>query len=334
MADETDGTASLALADLELLEVLGTGATSEVRVCVARPTGRRYALKAVAKASIIGAKQLERLRREKALGAALGSCRAVARLYRTFQDETRVYLLFELLPGGELLHHLRAARPPRLPVGAARVVAAQTVALLDCLWREHAVLYRDLKPTNLLFTATGALKCVDLAHARVLGPDERSTSVVGTAHYASPEAARAEPHGVSAQLWALGVLLFELLVGRPPFEYADCDPAELRRRILHEPPPLHALDAVGAGARARSLVGRLLHKEEAARNAAFPRAFADVRADGWFDGLDWVAVEAGELVPAGLGFGEHAERLCERLRRHGRGGDRASASDPFADFDN
>lgn len=329
--------ASSGLDGLRLGRALGGGAASEVRLATARGSGAVYALKAVRKAAIVGRAQLARLMREKAIQSALAD-RAVVRLHATLQDEARLYLLLELAPGGELLWHLRRQRPPlRLPEPAARVVLAQLLLPLQRLWAEHTVLHRDLKPTNILFCAAGRLKLADFGHAKRLGaPDERSYSTVGTPHFASPEAVGGRGHGAPAQLWALGVLLFEALAGEPPFAHADCSAAELRRRIVEDEPPLHKLRAAGASEGARDLVGRLLLRREAERAAAFPCGFAAVRADGWFDGLDWAAVDAGALVPPGLDFGAHAALVLGE----GGGGQSesglpkqpAAVGDPFDDF--
>ncbi|KAG8457566.1 hypothetical protein KFE25_003720 [Diacronema lutheri] len=321
----------VALADLDVGARLGGGATSEVRVAVVRRTGVAYALKAVAKASIVGRAQLERLFREKELLASTADA-AVVRLHATLQDEARVYLLLELAAGGELLWHLRRARPrPALPEASVRVVIAQLALPLQRLW-ERGVLYRDLKPTNVLFDAAGRLKLADFGHAKRVALGERSTSLVGTPHYLAPEAVAGRGHALGAQLWALGVLLFEALAGEPPFAYADCDAAELRRRIEHEPAPLGVLRGAGASADALALADALLAKSEEERGAAFPDGFASVRAHRWFDGLDWRAIESGALVPAGLNFGAHAQFVLGGGRRGAVPVADGQPAGPFDDF--
>lgn len=326
----------LALSDLDIGKALGGGATSEVRLATHRASGACYALKAVRKAAIVGQAQLTRLFREKEIQLAVCDP-AVVRLHTTFKDEAQLYLLLELAPGGELLWHMRRQRPPRLAEPAVRVVLAQLLLPLERLFRAH-ILYRDIKPTNLLFSAAGRLKLADFGHAkRLSAPDERSTSIVGTPHTLSPEAVRGVGHGLAAQLWALGVLLFEALVGEPPFAYADCDAAELRRRIVEDDAPLEKLSAAGASAGARELARRLLLKDEAERTAAFPDGFAGVRGDGWFDGLDWAAVDAGTLVPPALDFAAHVELVLgppARLARacDGTGNGKAESAALYDDF--
>jgi serine/threonine protein kinase len=341
-----DELALLTLEDLTIGEVIGTGATCEVRLCRTKYTvsanggahgdatasggGNTYALKIVNKASIVGQKQLDRIFREKAILADIHD-RSVVRLYRTLQDEARLYLLLELAPGGELLWHLRRQRPPRLPVLVVRTIIAQLILVLSRLWAS-GIIYRDLKPTNVLFDANGALKLTDFGHAkRLSSPDERSTSHVGTPHYFSPEMVHGQPHGMAAQLWALGILIFEMLVGRPPFNYADCDSTELRRRIVQDQVPFGELDKVGAGPAVCDLIGLLLSKDERLRTSHFPQAYVDVRAHGWFFKFDWRRLEEGQLVAKGLAFGLHAAGLLgaeeERAQCNAGAGD-----DPFDDF--
>lgn len=294
---------TIELADLEISDELGRGATSRVSLCVERRSGARYALKAIEKRRIVGEKQLERLYREKAILSEL-DCPLVARFYRTLQDEANLYLLLELATGGELLWHMR--RQGGLAPAAARCVIAQLLVALEQLLAA-GVLYRDIKPPNLLFTGSGELKLVDFGHAKRVTPDERSTSVVGTPHYASPEAVRGDGHGVSAQLWAVGVLLFESIDGTPPF--ASADDAELRRLILEAEPPLERLEAHGLDAHGVDLVRALLTKDEDTRLARFPGAFAGVQEHPWFESIDWAAVKTGRAVPPGLQFAEHEQRL-------------------------
>ncbi|KAJ1630590.1 hypothetical protein T492DRAFT_1144458 [Pavlovales sp. CCMP2436] len=106
---------------------------------------------------------------------------------------------------------------------------------------------------------------------------------------------------------------------------------ELRRRILEDDPPLALLESAQTSADAIALLLLLLNKNERERASAFPRGFADVRAHAWFDGLDWAAVESGELVAPGLDFRAHVRLVL------GPGRQQACAraegdDDPFADF--
>ena len=180
---EVGDPAATALADLELGRVLGRGVSGRVLRVRDRRTAATYALKTIEKSHIKGEAQLTNLYREKEL---LGALRhpAIVRLHTTLKDEARLYFLLEQLEGGELLWHMRRAPQGRLPEETARRCLGALLLPLRYM-QEQGVLYRDLKPTNALFSRAGRLKLVDFGHAKRL-PEwrtERSHSVCGTPHY-------------------------------------------------------------------------------------------------------------------------------------------------------
>jgi serine/threonine protein kinase len=326
--------APTSLTDIEQGTELGRGAIASVRLATAAADGKRYALKVVEKAKIVGQSQLTRLYREKELLSAL-SHPSVVGFHGTFKDEAHLYFLLELLSGGELLWHMRRERRCRIAPHAARVCLGALLLPLRYM-QEQNVLYRDLKPTNVMFSATGRLKLVDLGHAkRFASPaalsDERSTSVVGTPHYHAPETVRGEGHGLAAQLWALGVMLVEMLAGRPPFWEGGGFPP-LREQILEAQPDLIPLPD-----EAKPLAQSLLQADPVARAAAFATAeggvgYAGVMAHEYLASLDWAALEAGTIVPA-FDFAAHAaELLGEDVDKSAGADDVQQLSKVFEDF--
>ncbi len=141
------------------------------------------------------------------------------------QDAARLYMLCEYVPGGELFSYLR--REGQLPEGAARFYAAEIVLAFEYL-HSLSVLYRDLKPENLLLTAKGHVKITDFGFAKVVA--DRTYSLCGTPEYLAPEIIQSAGHGKGVDWWALGILLFEMMVGFPPF-FADT-PNGIYQKIL------------------------------------------------------------------------------------------------------
>jgi serine/threonine protein kinase len=233
------------LADLAIGRVVGTGLTAHVHVAALRSDGTRCALKVIDQSGVAGEKAAAGILREKEILLAARGSPGVVRLFGTLKDAGNLYFVLEYLDGGELLWHMRRGRrrgqspgptaanavlcrpepflraAPGIDADAARIVTGSVVLALGHLYDELGVLYRDLKPTNLLFSSFGVLKLVDFGHAKQLtaspAENERSSSLVGTRHYHAPETVQGEPHGASAQLWALGVLIAEMINGVPPF---------------------------------------------------------------------------------------------------------------------
>ena len=220
------------------------------------------------------------------------------------KDEGHLYFLLELVPGGELLWHMQRDRRHQVHANDAKVVLGALCLPLRHM-QELNILYRDLKPPNILFTSTGRLKLVDFGHAkRIEGhglDEERSTSVIGTPHYQAPETVRGDGHGLPAQLWALGVLLAEMSMGIPPFWPVG---PKLNDLILKADPDLTPLPA-----EAKALAQALLTAEPADRASAFGgKGYAGVMGHAYFDGFDWAGVEAGRVVPQ-FDFGAHAAEM-------------------------
>ena len=192
------------------------------------------------------------------------------------------------------------------------------------------ILSRDLKPTNVLFTARGQLKLIDFGHAKRTGTrGETSLSVCGTLHSHAPEMIRGEPHGLPAQLWALGVLLCEILTGRPPFwpsrdGAAALDDAlwqDALKELICESAP--SLSSIPAGC--RPLACALLARDAADRSARLPDAYDSVANHAWLVGVDPAAIASGCCGSSGLHFMAHSALYdhCEST---------PSALDPFINF--
>lgn len=307
---------------------IGKGASASVKVATSAGGGR-YALKIVDKKKIVGQNQLTRLFREKDL---LGTLRhaSIVNFHATFKDEGHLYFLLELLPGGDLLYHMRQHRRSCLNACDVKIVLGALCVPLRHM-QEQNILYRDLKPPNILFTASGRLKLVDFGHAkRIEGhalDEERSMSVIGTPHYQAPETVKGEGHGLPAQLWALGVLLGEMSMGVAPFWFGNGAASdEQNKRILAAEPDLHPLPQD-----AKALGKALLTAEPLARAAAFGgNGYAGVMAHDYFRDLDWAGVEDGSIVP-GFSYGAHAAQLLGE-RAEPAPDEVESLSNVFADF--
>ncbi|GAA6063530.1 hypothetical protein JCM10212_006703 [Sporobolomyces blumeae] len=281
----------LSLADFDMLDTLGTGTFGKVllarlRTSPSRPSQHQplfFAMKVLEKNTVVRLRQVEHVNSERST-LALIQHPFIVNLFCTFQDEQNLYLLLEYVQGGELFSHLR--RAGRFSADVTRFYIANLVLALEHLHRQD-IIYRDLKPENLLIGADGHLKVTDFGFAKFV-PD-RTYTLCGTPEYLAPEIITATGHGAAADWWALGILLFELLAGYPPF-FAD-NPLEIYEKILTGKfqGPNH-VDPV-----AKDLIRRLLTADLTKRLGNLSGGAEDVKMHRWFEGVDWEAVRRKEI---------------------------------------
>ncbi len=236
--------ARIGLADVQLRRALGVGTFGKVFLATHR--GKRYALKQIAKAHVVSKGLVAHVKRERDVMAECTSPFLV-NLAASFQDAQSVYMMMELIMGGELFYYLQSLSAP-LPESSARFYAACVVEAFAFLHARH-YLYRDLKPENLLLTAEGYLKVADFSFVKRLRAGKTYT-LCGTPAYLAPEQITRVGHDRAVDWWALGVLTYELLAGVSPFYHED--DMTMFRRIVD------VKCAAGAGAkrRGRALPGR------------------------------------------------------------------------------
>ncbi|PAA92124.1 hypothetical protein BOX15_Mlig001227g2, partial [Macrostomum lignano] len=176
----------------------------------------------------------------------------IVRMLDTFETEKEVVAVTEYAHG-ELLQILEDDM--QLPEEIVRSIACQLVSALYYL-HAHSILHRDMKPQNILLGNNGAVKLCDFGFARSMGINTMVlTSIKGTPLYMSPELMEEKPYDHSADLWALGCILYELLTGSPPFSTNNI--IELVRKVVNE--SIHWPSTMSAGC--RSFLQGLLQKD-------------------------------------------------------------------------
>jgi cGMP-dependent protein kinase len=216
--------ARIGLADLSLRRALGVGTFG--KVFLAHHAGKRYALKQVAKAHVVAKGLVAHIKRERDV---MEECVSpfLVNLAASFQDAQSLYMMMELVMGGELFYYLQSLSAP-LPEASARFYTGCVVEAFDFLHARHYV-YRDLKPENLLLTATGYLKVADFSFVKRLRAGKTYT-LCGTPAYLAPEQITRAGHDRAVDWWALGVLTYEMLAGISPF-YHDDDMTMFKRIV-------------------------------------------------------------------------------------------------------
>lgn len=213
-----------------LVRRIAAGGTGEVWEGVDDVLARPVALKLLHPHLVADEAVRTRFRRE-ATGAARLQHPNIVAIYDTVAEDAVEAIVMELVAGPTLRDVLDRGA---LEAGPAIAIAAQVAAALDHAHRA-GVVHRDVKPANVLLAGDGRARLADLGLAKALGGDvTRPDSVLGTARYLAPEQVRGEPVDGRADVYALGVVLFEMVCGRPPFA-GDTEAAIALQRLTRDP---------------------------------------------------------------------------------------------------
>lgn len=215
----------LSLNDFEIGKPLGKGKFGRVYLAREKSTGFICALKVLHKSELVQGKVEIQVRREIEIQSNLRHPN-VLRLFGYFHDKKRIFLVLEYAGHGELYKHLQKAG--RFPEWKAAQYIAQMAAALKYLHKKH-IMHRDIKPENILVGIHGEIKISDFGWS-VHAPNNRRKTMCGTLDYLPPEmvAGRDKYYDQNIDLWSLGVLMYEFLVGQAPFEDT---PVMTQRRI-------------------------------------------------------------------------------------------------------
>lgn len=269
--------------------MLGTGTFGRVLLVRHRDaspalgTIKVFAMKVLRKSEVVRLRQVEHVNSERYI---LSHIRHpfIVDLYATFQDNLNIYMLLSYVPGGELFTHLR--RAGRFSPDVTRFYLATIILALKYL-HSYNVIYRDLKPENLLLDSRGYLRLTDFGFAKRV--DDRTWTLCGTPEYLAPEIIQADGHGKAADWWACGILCYEMLVGYPPFfdDHAYGIYEKILRGKIHWPKDTDPLS--------RELIRAFLHPDRSKRLGNLIGGPDDVLQHPWFRGVDWEALERREI---------------------------------------
>lgn len=273
------------LDDFEMLKTIGTGTFGRVVLCRRRKDSRYYAMKILEIADVIRLKQVDHVKNEKALLVQVQHPFIIELLW-THHDAGCLYMLFEYYCGGELFTYLRNAG--RFTTSTATLYAAEIVLALDYL-HKLCIVYRDLKPENLLLDRDGHVKLTDFGFAKKL--HDKTWTLCGTPEYLAPEIIQSKGHNKAVDWWALGILVYEMLAGFPPF--FDDNPFAIYEKILAGKIdwPKH-IDPI-----AKDLIKKLLVPDRAKRLGNMKHGADDVKRHRWFKNISWEDVYYKKVQP-------------------------------------
>jgi len=273
------------------LKVLGKGSFGKVMLAEHNKTKDHFAIKVLKKDILVEDDDVECAIAEKNVLAQAHAHPFLTKMFACFQTADRLFYVMEMVTGGDLLFQIQQAR--RFKEDRACFYAAEiTLGLLFLHGKK--IVYRDLKLDNVMLDGDGHIKIADFGMCKEdcsVEDGMLATTFCGTPDYIAPEIIQEVPYGFSVDWWALGVLLYEMLAGQPPFD-ADTEdelfPAILRNEVLFP---------VWLSKQSVSVVKGLLVKNPEKRLGCGATGKTDLMTHPFFNGLDWRKLEKKEIEP-------------------------------------
>ncbi|XP_071321803.1 cGMP-dependent protein kinase 1-like [Trachinotus anak] len=285
---EADFFSSVSLSDFNIICTLGMGGFSRVElVQLKNDPNRSFALKVLKKRHILDTSQQGHILSERRIMMEAHSP-FIIRLYRTFRDPKYLYMLLEACLGGELWTLLRDRGS--FDDGTTRFYTGCVVEALAFL-HSRGIIYRDLKPENIILDHRGYAKLVDFGFAKKVGLGKKTWTFCGTPEYVAPEIILNKGHDSSADCWSLGILVFELLNGSPPF--SGSDPMKTYNIILRGIDMIEFPKKITKSA--ANLIKRLCRDNPSERLGNQKNGVKDIQKHKWFEGFNWDGLRQGTV---------------------------------------
>jgi eukaryotic-like serine/threonine-protein kinase len=246
-----------------LLELIGEGGTGNVYLAIDTRLDRKVALKVLSSEFTEDKDRVSRFKLEARATSSLSHPNIVT-IFEIGETQDRNYIVTEYVEGVTLRARLAAAQPKGLDTKEAVSIITQVVEALNAAHRA-GIIHRDIKPENIIVRSDGLVKVLDFGIAK-LDASQRSSGdpmttrtgvVMGTAAYMSPEQARGQKVDHRTDIFSVGIVLYEMLCGRKPFE-GDTWSDVMAAVLIKDPPPI---DSVVPHVALRQIVERCLEKD-------------------------------------------------------------------------
>ncbi|XP_022663187.1 cAMP-dependent protein kinase catalytic subunit alpha-like [Varroa jacobsoni] len=276
----------------KVISYLGAGSFSSVLEVQHKDNSTRYAIKIIRKDQITTQPGLaEQVLNEKNVHAAL-DFEFIIKLYFAFKDNTCLYFVLEFATCGNLYDLLKRRR---LNEDEARFYVAQLILALEYI---HAadIIYRDLKPDNVLVNYDGYLKLADFGLARRLDEKKKAYSLCGTAEYIAPEVATTDGYrgyGLGADWWSLGILVHFLVFRKTPF--VACSPAETINAVIQNKFRIRKIAKLSK--KIETFLYEILEKQPEDRLGVKGKGVLSLKNHSWLRGYEWMTLYKKRVIP-------------------------------------
>ena len=284
---DTKNKAEININSFYTVSVIGKGSYAKVLLIKKKDDGKLFALKKLKKSMIEKKKQENHVKTERNILVEVDNNPFVVQLYYTFQNDKNLYFVLEYCPGGELFNLLQKKR--RLSENQTKFYAAQMVLALEHL-HKYNVIYRDLKPENVLITSNGYIKITDFGLSKMNVKQNEAKSICGTPEYLAPEILMKIGYGKAIDWWTLGNILYEMMVGIPPFYTND------RQELFEKIKFVHPRYPSFLNPTAKNLIESLLKKDPSKRLGS-QRGAAEIKEHPFFKNINWQWMEEQKYEP-------------------------------------
>jgi serine/threonine protein kinase len=268
--------------DFTIISVIGRGLYGKVMLCEHHETKERVAIKTVHKSRLVQSNKVHTIMTERKILSRVNHPFIVS-LKFAFQTPAKFYLGMEYAEGGELFYFLQKHGLPTLE--DLRLYTAELMLALDYL-HHQGIVYRDIKPENILLDAQGHIKLTDFGLSKELRRGAEASTFCGTSDYIAPEIVKRECYSFPVDWWATGILLYELTCGEPPFTHENR--ARLFKNICESPVAF----PLGIDPGAQEYMELALEKDPAKR-----AGFNELKNCSLFAGLNWDDVLERRISP-------------------------------------
>ncbi|CAI2368652.1 unnamed protein product [Moneuplotes crassus] len=275
------------LESFNTLKVIGRGSYGKVFMVEEKTTGKVFAMKVLKKGAITDERGKERVLTERDIIMQIRHPYIVT-LHYSFQTKKKLFFILDFLNGGDLYTHIM--NYGKFNENRARFYTAELVLAINHLHKK-GIVYRDLKPQNIMLDSEGHIKLTDFGLSKADFSQDQSHTICGTIKYIAPETISGMSYNHTVDWWSMGIILYRMLTGKLP--YPTNKNSEVRVYIVHN--KIQVSKKRIPDETARSFILGLLERDPTMRLGA--NGVEDIKNHEYFETIDWDALERREVKP-------------------------------------